>query len=173
MVWVRLNRSIMLLNALIFFSLGSCDTLVFKNELPEILGVNKIEIVANEVIADISSTFGEGYGMEVYELSESTVQAFLNMTSKTLPDKGEKWQKHDWSKVPIDNSFSEVLDVALGYYNRDKDLETHLNAIKKMLVQGNAYYSFYYKPDRDNPQNVQLFVLDIQKKKLYAIDSNI
>jgi len=164
----------MFLNVLLFLSLNSCDTLVFKDELPKLLGVNKVEIISNRAIEDIPSTFGEGYGIEVYELSQNTVQSFLNRTSKVLPEKAEeKWQKYDWNKVPVDNSFSEVFDVALNYYNRDKALETQLNIIKKILIQGNAYCAFYYKPDRDNPQNVQFFILNLQDRKLYIIDSNI
>lgn len=149
--------------------------MVFKDDLSQILGVSDIE-VKNSQGTDEFGGFGEGYTLEEYELSEKTVQAFINNASKTLPDKkeeGKNWQKKDWSKVPVDSSYSEILTMCLNYSSGSTKLETQLNEIKKMLEKIEVYYSFYYKPDEDNPQDAQLFILDVQSRKVYVIESNI
>src|SRR5690348_2484153 len=88
----------------------SCGNRVFKNELPQVLKVDKVEIEDGQNI-DIYGGFGEGYTLEVYELSENTVQAFINNVSKALPNKKEDsiiWKKYDWTKSPFDSAYVEI-----------------------------------------------------------------
>jgi hypothetical protein len=114
--------------------------------------------------------------LEIYILSENTIQEFKNNSLKKLPQKNEKdknWQKYDWSKKPIDSSFNEIFVLCLNYSTDNQKLKVKIEEIKKLKRKGEIYYSFYYRPDKENPQNAQLFILDIQNRKLYAIDQQI
>ena len=63
--------------------------------------------------------------------------------------------------------------MPLSYYNGNKKSELVLQQVKKSLKRADVHYAFYYKSDRSNPQSVQLFVLDIKSRELYAIDISI
>ncbi len=158
----------------IILSLG-CNKPLFKEKLPEILGIPDVEILNNNTITDVFGGFGEGYTLEVYELSKETVEAFVTESNKRLPDK-KNWQKRDWSQTPIDTSYNEVWVMALNYYSSDKKLENHLSEIKQLVESTRAYYSFYYNPNeevKEYIEDVQLFILDTESKQLYIIESNI
>ena len=55
----------------------------------------------------------------------------------------------------------------------NKKLKVKLNEIKRLIEKEGVYYSFYYRPDKEHPQNVELFILDVQNRKLYAIDQQL
>jgi len=177
---LQLNKSISIWRYLFLISLllglSNCSKPFFKNELSQILGVDKIEIKDVHIVTDEFAGFGKSYSMEIYDLSDNTIYTFINEPSKQLPDKkeiGKKWQKHLWSETAVDSGYNEIFGMALNYYNGDKKLENQLNEIKQLLGKTGVYYSFYYYPNKDNPNHVQLFVLDTEMKKFYAIDSCI
>lgn len=166
----------LIFSAFIFLFLSSCNTSFFKDDLSPILGVEKVEIENNQTLDEWAGLQGDGFILEVYELSEKTVQTFINQPAKNLPDKkedGKNWQKYNWNKTPVDSSYNEVFIMCLNYSSNSEKIKVQLNEIKKLIEKEGAYYSFYYRPDKENPQNVQLFILDVQSKKLYAIDQQI
>jgi hypothetical protein len=160
----------------LFLFLSSCDLLFFKSDLSQILGIEKIEIENIQTFNEIAGIQGEGYILEIYTLSEKTIQAFINNPIKNLPDKqeeGKEWHKYNWSTFPIDSSYSEVFNMCLYNSGYNKKLKVKLNEIKRLIEKEGVYYSFYYRPDKEHLQNVQLFILDVQNRKLYAIDSQV
>lgn len=160
----------------LFLFFSSCKTSFFKDDLSKILGVEKVEIENSQTLDEWGGVQGDGFILEVYELKENTVQAFINRSSKNLPDKneeGKNWEKYNWSTIPIDSSYNEIFIMCLNYFSNSEKLKNQLNELKKILEKENVYYSFYYRPDKNNPQNVQLFILDIQSRKLYSIDQQI
>lgn len=166
----------LIFSAFLFLFLSSCNTSFFKDDLSQILGVEKVEIENSQMLDEWAGTQGDGFILEVYELSEKTVQTFIDQSSKNLPDKNEEgkdWQKYNWSKAPVDSSYNEVFIMCLDYASDSKKLKVQLNEIKKVMENEGVYYSFYYRPYKENPQNVQLFILDVQSRKLYTIDQQI
>lgn len=160
----------------LFLFLSSCNLSYFKKDLSQILGVEKKEIKNIQNFNEIAGIQGEGYILEIYTLSEKAIQAFKNNPLKNLPDKqeeGKEWQKYNWSTFPIDSSYNEVFIMCLNYSGYGKKLKVKLDEIKRLIEKEGVYYSFYYSPDKVNPQDVQLFILDVQNRKLYAIDSQI
>jgi len=160
----------------LFLFLSSCNTSFFKNDLSQIFGVEKIEIENIQTFDEWAGMQGDGFVLEVYTLSGKTMQAFKDNPLKNLPDKkeeGKEWQKYNWSTFPIDSSYNEVFIVCLNYSSNSRKLKVKLNEIKRLIEKEGVYYSFYYRPDKDNPQNVQLFILDVQNRKFYAIDQQI
>lgn len=160
-------KKLVLLLPLLFIL--SCQSGVFKNDLSEILGVSNVEI-KNSRGADEFGGFSEGYTIEIYELSEETTKAFIAQSNKILPSK-EGWKKFDWSKTPVDTSYTEIFGIL--NYMGGKKVENLLSEIKVLLKKTEVYYSFYYKPDKDNPQDLQLFVLDTKSKKLHIVECNL
>jgi hypothetical protein len=149
-----------------------CQSSYFKDDLSNILGVKSVDIESFSS-KDEFGGFGEGYTLEKYKLSKVTIDDFESIQSKRLPVKDGGWQRYGWSRTPIDSSFKVVIFMPLSYYDGNKKLEAVLHQVKKSLESPNVYYSFYYKPDKLNPQGVQLFILDVKSKELYAIDITI
>lgn len=167
----------LIFSTFLFLFLSSCSTSFFKDDLSLKLDIEKVEIENSKTLDEWAGMQGDGFILEVYDLSEKTIQDFENKSSKELPDKKEKdenWQKYNWSKTPVDSSFNKVFIMCLNYSSDNQELKTQLNEIGKLIErEDGAYYSFYYKPDKENPQNVQLFILDSKNRKLYAIDQQI
>lgn len=168
------NIKQLLLLALISFMI-SCQGSSFKEDLHNILGVTDVEIIENKTTNEFGG-FSEGHTIEVYGLSQSTMHNFLELSAKKLPEKLKKeqtWQKHDWSKTPVDSSYNEIFALCLNYSSGNIKLEEQLNEIKKVLNKSDVYYSFYFKPDKTNPEDVVLFILEPRNGKLYIVESNI
>ncbi|MET0637360.1 MAG: hypothetical protein ABWZ25_15120 [Chitinophagaceae bacterium] len=154
-------------------SLVGCQSNVSKNEIPGLLNVSNAEIVNSKGTDDFGG-FGEGYTIEFYELSDKTISDFKNKTTKELPLKKDDtaWQKKDWSKTPIDSSYNEIFIMVLNYDGGSKEIEIELKKIKLLVEKPDVYYSFYFKPDKDSPQDIELFILDLSGRKLYTIEIN-
>jgi hypothetical protein len=170
-----------MINRLIFsiflsILLGGCNSSFFKDDLSLILDVENVEIENYQTIDEWAGMQGEGFIFEVFELSEKTIQTFINQSSKNLPDKkeeSENWQKYNWDKVPVNSSYKEIFSMCLNYSSNSQKIKVKLNELKKLIEKDGVYYSFYYKPEIENPQNVQLFILDIESRKFYVIDQQI
>lgn len=162
-------------NLWIFFLFSiviSCQDKIFEDQLPLILGIDNVDIKRSQNIDELGG-FGEGYTFEIYKLSEKTIKSFIKRTPKSIRyNHDSTWKKKDWSKSPIDTTYNEVVAMCLNYDSGNKKLINKLNEIKKTLTQANVYYALYYRPDRYNPKDAQLFVLDINNKDLYIIESN-
>lgn len=166
---------------IVFFLLAlltSCKGLVFKNDLPKILGVNDVSITESQGIDEFGG-FGEGYTFEIYTLSVGTLKAFIALHNKELPDKkeeGKEWQKYGWSKTPVDSVyFANVLSVVFDYKGIAK-IEERLDEIRKILKKTYVYYSFYYnanKEVKDYIEDVQFFILDIEMANMYIVECNM
>ena len=74
----------------LFLFLSSCNLSYFKNDLSQILGVEKKELKNIQNFNEISGIQGEGYILEIYTLSEKAIQAFKNNPIRNLPDKQER-----------------------------------------------------------------------------------
>lgn len=147
----------------------SCQSSIFRNQINSILGIDSNDIFQKSSIDEFGG-FGEGYTLEIYELTESSVKLFQENPLKKLPQKdNDNWKIKDWSNTPIDNSYKEVFTLVLNYDSSDK-LTKQLRDLSELLKKKEVYYSFYYKPDKLNPIRVQFFVLDINTNKFYAID---
>jgi len=147
----------------------SCQSNIFRNQIESILGINSTDIIQKSSIDEFGG-FGEGYTLEIYELTESSVKIFQEKPLKKLPRKdNDNWKIKDWSNTPVNNSYKEIFTLVLNYDSSDK-LTKQLRELSELLKQKEVYYSFYYKPDKLNPTRVQFFVLDTNTNKFYAID---
>jgi hypothetical protein len=180
MVQVKLNKINMLYKSIIcvfiLSTLNSCNTSLFKNNLSQILGIKKVEIENSYIFDEWAGPHGDGFILEIYKLSEITIQNFISTSNKILPEKTEKnknWQKQNWSILPIDSSYNEVFIMGLNYMPNDKKIKAQLEIINKVAFKKGVFCSFYYSPNKENPRQLQLFLLDVQSKKLYMIEQKL
>ncbi len=168
-----MKNLILLTFVIVFF--GSCQNKYFEKDLPKLMNVENIEIVNVQTLDEWGGSQGDGFILEVYELSQHTVDSFIKRTYKKLPEKEnrESWFKYDWSKVPIDTSYIEIQTMTLNYSASNEKLNKILNEIKTVLNKKETYNAFYYKPNKENPNNVEMFVLDTETNKFYAIDQQL
>jgi hypothetical protein len=156
------------------FLLISCQN--YEKDAHEILGIPHAEVLDVES-ADVPSSPGEGCTLVVYCLSAQTVNDFVLHSTKRLPVKRENgvtWGKIDWIKGPLhDSTYKSLLDFCLNVESGNDFVDNTLPKIQKWLQKPNTYYAFYYKPDRDNTEDADLFFLDVQEGKLYTFDISI
>jgi hypothetical protein len=137
-----------------------------------VLNVDNVNVKFKKRI-DVSGGLRKSYLLEVYELSDNTVNNFM-MSNKSLPTNNEygPWEKYGWY-----NS-SENIEDAIRYIVLASDwgsdeLKLQLDTINQILDTGRGFYGFYCKPSRKEPESVQLYVLDTLKNNLYIMDSNM
>jgi len=151
------------------------DTSYFKEDLPIILDLDmsKVEIVNSQELMTWSGFQGEGLILDIYFLSEKTTDNFLLKTNKQLSPKKERsdWQQFGWEQTPMDSSIMNYLtEYCLTYCMDEPEINAYIDEIKKTLNRCNIYFSFYYRPNKENPCNIQFFVFDTENKILYAMD---
>jgi hypothetical protein len=165
----------LIIGAFVVLFLNSCSTSFFEDNLSQILGV-QAEIENVQTFNESAGIHGDGFILEKYKLSEKTIKTFIEKPFQDLPDKtegGKHYQKYNWSKDAIDSSYNEIFIMCLNYASDNEKIKVQLNEINNVLKKKEIYYSFYFIPNKENPQNVQLFILDVQCQRLYAIDQQI
>lgn len=155
--------------------LSGCRDKNINKKIDQVLG---IQYGIYELDNDFSefAGFGEGYTLEIYKLSEGTIKSFIYNSNKKLPliiIDSEKYLEFGWFQAPFDTSFNEIRDLSLGYYSGNKKLESHLAQIEHSLTDENNFYSFYCLPNTINPRKVEFYVLDVEKRKLFVINSQL
>lgn len=161
-----------LLVIIIFFFLlvifQSCSYLMkSEKDVALIIGISDVEIRSSQSSSE-SFLIHDFDDLEIYELSDSTINLFLSQSTFILYEdfyeKRHKYQKKNWEQTPIDTvNYAEVLDWALvnrNDYFRDKCVKQ----IKKLLLSQHAYYAFYYVRG-----DVAFYILDTFEDKLYII----
>jgi len=173
---MRLFKAVISITAFVCFT--SCDNFIFKSDLPQILGVKDVKIEKSTSLNEWGGVQGEGFVLEVCKLSETTIEDFLHRSNKYLVDKNDnRWKKDNWSDAPFDTTkYKEVLIMALNYSTPNKEVMSQLKDIKEILSKRRVYHAFYYRPNKDVEEYIeaiQFFVLDLDERRLYAIDSSI
>lgn len=146
--------------------LQACSNPIFEQKLDKVLGVRfpQAKLVYLE---DEFAGFGEGYALEVYQLSESTLKNFETLKTKNLllhVDE-EGWEVSGWYCAPIISDFHEVASVLS--YSGGVELVKHFNQMEQLLKSDNAYYAFCTK----SHLQTLFFVLDTKTGLLYIADA--
>jgi len=163
----KLNWILLLI---ISISFVGCSTYFFEDELPSILGVEKVEVESKTIYDELGGLKGEGMVLEEYKLSDKTIADFkANLTSSTEFNYKDKSIK--WNKIPIDSSFMEPLSKIIDYKAFDSELYIKIEQIKALIHKPNTYYSIVFEDE--NEDYVQLFVFDLNTKTLFTIDQQM
>lgn len=155
----------------VFFVLG-CSKYKYESEIGIILNLTSVKI-EDKTLYDEFGGMGEGYSIEEYVLASSNINSFLSNSNKKLPKKDEYLIK-DWAKLTYDSLQNEVFTIALGYSSGNEKIRDKLKSIKEeMQSSSDLYYSYYCKPEIEQPQSIELFIINTTTKKLYVFDVSI
>jgi hypothetical protein len=137
-------------------------------DIANILGIDTVKIDS----FDYSESWNiKDYDVvEVYKLSDATINTFVTSSSFILCDKHHEsnlWEKCDWSKTPIAlPKWCEVYDMAITPLREDSKHNKLMKEIQKTLKDPENYYSLYLKKTKGA---VALFVLNPGSKYLYCV----
>lgn len=163
-------RILILVITITFFN---CKNEVFVKDVDKIININDVEVLNTDTFDEFGG-FGEGFTMETIQLSEKSVDLFLKEKNKDIQLMSTpSWTKFNWSTGNYDKSYKEVFSLIFNYSNGASKLDNKLKELKEILINEGTYYAFYYKPNKENPTDVQLFILDSKTRKLYALENNI
>lgn len=170
---VRLKINYYWIIVFIVSCLTACQSNFFEKKISKILDIDDVEVINVTKYEEWAGSQGDGYIMEVYELSEKTIAAFLEKSTQLPLKEGgkKKWGNYGWGKWQNDSLYNEVISLGLNYNAEDEQINKQLNILKE-VIKG-SYIAFYYSPNRDNPNNIELFILDADNKKLYAIEHQL
>ena len=140
----------------------------YENELPQILGIEKVEIKGKSI--GESWAIGEWYICEIYDLTKEDFNSFLTGNKRNeLYSTDSLWFRENWKKLPIDSQYNEVKDMVINYQATNK-IETTTNEMKQIISVGSGFYSFLCQPTIENPQKVLFFLFDEKTNKLFVVD---
>ena len=123
---------------------------------------------------------GDGYSISVFEMPARIRNRFESADDRLLsefpkhPEYRDHWSFERWRGSPFDEKFTQYLDFALSSYDSENepDLEAHFAAIRRALNGGKAYYSFSFHGTGWLPSDIDFFVVDLERNRLYLINHN-
>lgn len=123
---------------------------------------------------------GDGYSFGVFELPPTIRQRFSQTADgllATFPRRDKDrldWQTSFWRAAPAAEIHQKYIDFALSDYgSRDTQLHSQFANIRMALNSPHSFYSFFYKASGDDyPNNIDMFVIDLDKGRLYIINHN-
>lgn len=160
----------------LLFLMFSCSDYIYNNqELKSILGV---EVVIEKRIfskMEWSGFQGEGYTINVYQLSDPIIQNFLDSNRykvhpvliDDLETKTEKWRK-----TPMTKKFEEVKFMVTRYFTKDEKVLEFQKVIEDKLNSEGTYFAFYYKGNSlDEANQVYFFLIDPISNRFYVVEA--
>lgn len=122
---------------------------------------------------------GDGCSLTVYPLPKVIKNRFQKADKLLLtqypkfPEYGEDWQTVKWHQSPIDSKYSGYLSFAISSAEAENapGIKNHLQAINSSLSRPSSFYSFVYRYP-NSLGDIDFFVLDLHKDKIYHINNN-
>lgn len=139
-----------------------------ETEIANILGISSASIVSFDYYEDWNL---KDYDVvEVYVLSDATINEFITNSSLILSDKSHEphlWEKINWCNTPIDlTKWDYIYEMVFMSSRANTKSNKWIEEIKHILNTSNNFYSFYYKNDG---ATISFFTLSIKEKKMYCL----
>ena len=123
---------------------------------------------------------GDGYTISVYDLPDSVRRRFQNADQRLLqefpkrPRYRSHWRTEHWREAPFDPALQKYLDFALSSYdaNQAESLSAQFDAIREALAHKRTFYGFFTFDHGDYPGDIDLFIVDLERGRLYMINHN-
>lgn len=122
---------------------------------------------------------GDGYSIEVYEISQSVAVAlehpksdFFQLFPSQVSIRGH-WQRVTWQKTPTHPNealYFEFMSIDLGKVGRNPNDPEDLAA--ELLSEEGNYYAYNYFMHAEYPGNVDLFILSPKRRLLVIANHN-
>jgi len=125
------------------------------------------------------SFLGDGYSFSVYSLPEKIRRQFLNAPPLFFsefpkrPAYRKGWQTGFWREAPVDPALQKYADFAFAESVDDGGrLEREIKMAKNALLHRGTFYAFFEKSYGDNVSNIDMFIVDLTKGRIYIINLN-
>ena len=123
---------------------------------------------------------GDGYSLSVYEIPQAIRQRFeaaderLRTFFPQRSEHREHWRAEGWREAPLDPAARKYIDFALCAYDEDQSsrLTAEYADIRDALTRRRTYYGFLVYDHGETPGNVDLFIVDLERDRLYMINHN-
>jgi len=119
---------------------------------------------------------GDGYTIFVYALPESLRKRFENADTRLFTNfpKRSPYNLREniehWREAPLDQQLARCLDFSLGINSSEiKGLDTHFNDIRTALKEKGTFYAFFYEHSDRRITNIETFIVDLVRGRLYYI----
>ena len=158
------------------FLLTGCqnNSLIFKDKLPEILGMQEVIVENSSIIADGYGINGEGYSIETYSISKSSLLLFKEFQLTNNPiDNGGNWISYGWKRCPIDSASHKIYSLIVNYEPSNNEVKSAISLIISAASSNENFYAYFYKQYLENPYHVYFFIVDMKNDILYAVETHI
>ena len=121
---------------------------------------------------------GDGYSFVVFELPSDIEARFKTFDQKLKedypikPDYRKEWHIINWKQAPFSQEFQDQLNFSLSTYDADKEMKNHFQNIRSGLSEAESYYSFFYNTPSTYIGDIDFFMVDLKRKKVYFINHN-
>jgi hypothetical protein len=123
---------------------------------------------------------GDGYSFSVYVLPSSVEARFsspvpaLTERFPVRPGYRDHWKTVLWQSTPFPSDYEMYLQFTLSSYDRDnqQELQKHFDKTREALSMQGNYFAFFHYDHGDHPGNIDFFLIDLIRKKLYIINHN-
>jgi len=168
-----MKKYLFILSVILF----SCDRDPYNEvNLRSVLGVN-VEIKKKILYDDSwSGIQGEGFTIYGYELSEETIERFINNKEKSFFSQSlqdQDWKSYGWESTPVKNEYEEISNMLTTYWNGHSKQQAIVNKIKPILNNVGSYYAFRSKGGIEYPSFVKFFLINPTEKMLYVFEVNV
>lgn len=169
-----MNYKYLLILIILFGAIFYCLFFYYEkredDDIARILGIPEVSILSVDYSRE-NFTIQDYDVVEVYELSQNTIENFVTHSSFELyeqsyeHDSVHTWVKRNWTKTPID-SIKWTIEYEFAFAIRfDNKKRNELSSeICDVLASNHAYYAYYSLDGR-----IALYVLDVNNCKLYIV----
>jgi hypothetical protein len=143
------------------------QNIYFKNRSEELTGK---KFWSRKVLNfEDPSVRGEGYQLQIFKFSNEMAEYFKSPDTEFFTDYPHYSDKR-WTPTPIDSNEYEILDfVTARYPNFKEDIISQQNAIRKILLNKGAYYSY----SKGNSSNVNFYIIYPKDRLVILIYHNM
>lgn len=120
---------------------------------------------------------GDGYSLQVYKLGASIRDRFIVADAylfEHFPKRSKNrdhWDTVSWREAPCDPDFDVYISFALSGGN-GSGLAEHFDDIRAALKRRGTFYSFFKFDPSTYPMNIDLFIVDLRRGRVYEINCN-
>lgn len=120
---------------------------------------------------------GDGYTFEVYPLPPEIRQRFARFNPSQMaelprrPDYRSHWKASSWHRSPATEADRKYVDCAFAF-GGSAELGRFQEEAKRVLATTSAYLSYFYFDHGNHPGNVDLFIIDLERDRLFLINLN-
>jgi len=122
---------------------------------------------------------GDGYSLWVFELPDTVRSQFEDPGADFLqsfpkkPGYRSDWEAGHWREAPLQPEFESDLTFALQVIgDGEPGLSAYLDEIQQALASRGTFYALFRNKNADRLANIDLFIVDLERGRIYQINRN-